>query len=100
MIQLNRGLSVWQKLTNFFHQILSFLWKEYNRGLRGHPINKNRYQPEPYWSKTNQNIYLKPGNVLNNVTFCDLIYIADCSNTFTLQLKYAHLNEYVSLSMF
>ena len=27
MMQLNRGLSVWQKPKDFFHEILSFLWE-------------------------------------------------------------------------
>ena len=54
MIQLNHGLSVWQKKKkkkkpkDFFHQILSFLWK-------GHNDNKtvtNKNHTEPKQTKT------------------------------------------------
>ena len=50
MMQLNRGLSVWQKPKDFFHQILSFLWKGHNKTLRGQTINKtvtNQNHNEP-----------------------------------------------------
>ena len=48
---------------DFFHQILSFWRKGHNKRLRSQTINKNRNQPEPYWTKTSQNCYLKPGIV-------------------------------------
>ena len=54
-MQLNRGLSVWQKLKDFFHQILSFLWKGHNKRLRGLTINKavtNQNHTEPKRTKT------------------------------------------------
>ena len=50
-----RGLSVWQKPKDFFHQILSFLGKGYNKRLRGQTINKavtNWNHTEPKRIKT------------------------------------------------
>ena len=55
MMQLNRGLSVLQKPKDFFHQILSFLWKGHNKTLRGQTINKtvtNQNHTEPKRTKT------------------------------------------------
>ena len=54
-MQQNRGLSVWQKPKDFFHQILSFLWKGHNKRLWGQTINKtviNQNHTEPNWTKT------------------------------------------------
>ena len=39
-MQLNRGLSVWQKPKDFFYQILSFVWKGHDKRLRGQTVNK------------------------------------------------------------
>ena len=55
MMQLNRGLSDWQKSKDFFHQILSFLWKEHKKRLRGQTINKtvtNQNHTKPKRTKT------------------------------------------------
>ena len=54
-MQLNRGLSVWQKPKDFFHQILSLLWKGLNKRLRGQTINKtatDQNHTEPKRTKT------------------------------------------------
>ena len=51
------------KPKDFFHQILNFLWKGHTKRPRGQKINKTVNQPEPYWTKTNQNCYLKPGSL-------------------------------------
>ena len=55
MMQLTRGLSVWQKPNDFFYQILSFFWKGHNKRLRGQTINKtvtNQNHTEPKRTKT------------------------------------------------
>ena len=40
MMQLNPGLSVWQKRKDLIYQILNFLWKGHNKTLQGQTINK------------------------------------------------------------
>ena len=63
-MQLNRGLSVWQKPKDLLHQILSFIWKARNKRLRGQTINKavtNQNHTKPKRTKTviwNQALYL------------------------------------------
>ena len=55
MMQRIRGLSARQKPKDFFHQILSFLWKGRNKRLRGQTIDKtvtNQNYTEPNRTKT------------------------------------------------
>ena len=47
-MQLNRGLSVWQKPKNLFHQILSFLWKDTYKN------NNNKNRTNHKQTKTNK----------------------------------------------
>ena len=54
-MQLNRGLSVWQKPKDFFKQILNLLWKGHNKRFLGQTINKtvtNQNHTEPKRTKT------------------------------------------------
>ena len=54
-MQLNCGLSVWQKPKDFFYQICSFLWKGHNKRFWGQTINKtmtNQSHTEPKRTKT------------------------------------------------
>ena len=63
----NRGFSVWQKLKDFFSQILGSLWKGHNKRLRGHTIDKtatNQNHKEPDRTIPDGITYLKRGTVL------------------------------------
>ena len=63
----NRGLSVWQKLKDFFSQILGSLWKGHNKRLRGHTIDKtttNQNHKESDRTRSDGITYLKQGNVV------------------------------------
>ena len=51
-MKLNCGLSVWQKPKDFFSPILSFLWKEHNKRLRGQTIDTTATIPN--WNEPNQ----------------------------------------------
>ena len=62
-MKLNCGLSVWQKPKDFFPQILSFLWKGYNKKLRGQTIDKTvtiPIQTEP--NQTGRNPLFETGH--------------------------------------